>query len=71
MTSADADSTRLREERAELLDRRAKLSESIERVQHVGSAADGEEYVEAREEKALIQTRLDEIDEILAGDRRS
>ncbi|MEU4317474.1 hypothetical protein ACFV24_33160 [Nocardia fluminea] len=66
MTWTESESARLREERAELGRKRSELTAAIERVQHVGSAADGEEYVAAREEKALIQARIDEIDEILA-----
>ncbi|KAF0844831.1 hypothetical protein [Nocardia caishijiensis] len=71
MTWTDAELGRLREERAELTARHAELTEAIEHVQRDGSAADGEEYVAAREQKALVRTRLDELDAILAQDRRS
>ncbi|MEU3010359.1 hypothetical protein [Nocardia asteroides] len=65
MTRTGAELARLREERAELERTRTELARSIERVGRVGSPAQGEEYVAAREEKALVQTRLDEIDAIL------
>ncbi|MFF0545727.1 hypothetical protein ACWEVD_26070 [Nocardia thailandica] len=62
MTRTEPESARLRAEREELVRRRTALSEAIEHVQQVGSSADGEQYVAAREEKSLVQTRIDEID---------
>ncbi|MEU0545101.1 hypothetical protein ABZ319_35030 [Nocardia sp. NPDC005978] len=66
MGLAESEVARLRSERAELVKFRAKLAESIDQVQHGGSAIIGEEYVAAREDEALVQTRIDRIDAILA-----